>query len=251
MSFYESHLTDLPHLDDRLRTVLDFVVQSGARRVLDIACGRGVLLEAIRDALPSAECTGCDISTVALEHTASIGFVTAVANVEQGLPFDDEAFDVVIFGEVIEHLVDPDAALQHVSRVLARGGKLIVTTPNLASWFNRLLLLVGVQPIFSETSCHVNLGRRIPALGQWKSTVGHLKIFTLEALHEMLRANGFLVGQTTGAPFPQPTPAAGLDRLLARVPSLAACLVVVATNERTLRLDYRRLAGYLETVSRT
>ena len=251
MSFYESHLTDLPHLDDRLRTVLGLVVESGARRILDIACGRGVLLEAIRDALPSAECTGCDVSTVALEHTTSIGFTTAVANVEQGLPFEDESFDVVIFGEVIEHLVDPDAALQHVSRVLARGGKLIVTTPNLASWFNRLLLLVGVQPIFTETSCHVNLGRRIPALGQWKSTVGHLKIFTLDALCEMLTANGFRVGLKTGAPFPQPTPAAGLDRLLARFPTLAACIVIVATNDRTLRVDYRHIAGYLDTVSRT
>lgn len=250
MSFYESNMTDVPHLDARLRRVRDLVLASGATRVLDVACGRGALLEAIRAERPGMALTGCDISEAALAHTRSLGFDVALADVTRGLPFADESFDLVVFGEVIEHVVDPDAALQHLSRVLTRGGRLIVTTPNLAAWFNRALLLAGVQPLFTETSSHVNLGRRTPGLGQWKSTVGHLKIFTLAAMREMLAANGFAVELETGAPHPQPTRLAKLDEFLARFPSLAACMVVSATNGRTLRTDYPRLAGWLETVSR-
>ncbi len=243
-------MTDVPHLDARLQSVLEMVVASSATRILDVACGRGMLLEAIRNAMPHALCQGCDISEAALEHTRALGFNAVAANVEDGLPFEDEAFDLVIFGEVIEHLVDPDAALLHLSRVLERGGRLIVTTPNIAAWFNRLLLLVGIQPMFTETSSHVNLGRRTPALGQWKSTVGHLKVFTVAALREMLAANGFTVESMTGAPHPQPTRAARLDAFLARFPSLAACMVISATNGRTLRSAYPRIAGWLETVDR-
>jgi 2-polyprenyl-3-methyl-5-hydroxy-6-metoxy-1,4-benzoquinol methylase len=61
---------------------------------------------------------------------------------------------------VIEHPCDLDAALLEISRVVKRNGKLVLTTPNLAYWVNRLLLSSGTHPIFPEVSVHVELGRR-------------------------------------------------------------------------------------------
>ena len=243
--FYDSHKTDLGHIDERLRLVVELVLEQHPAALLDAACGRGALLRHLKNVAPEIATTGSDISTDSVEYVRSNGINAAVANAEQEFPFADEQFDCVVFGEVLEHLVDPDKALLNISRVLRRGGALVLTTPNMASWFNRLLLLAGVQPIFTETSLHVNLGRKHPALGQWKPTQGHLKVFVKDALCEMLRANGFTVERMLGAPFVQPSPAAPLDRLFSRIPSLASNFVVLARNERTLETTYPRLPGWL------
>ncbi|HKU68483.1 MAG TPA: class I SAM-dependent methyltransferase [Candidatus Baltobacteraceae bacterium] len=244
--FYDAHKTDVPHVDARLSLVAKLVGQVGAGSALDVACGRGTLLRTLQTRYPQLALTGADISQDSVEATRRFGLRAEVANVEKALPFADESFDCVVFGEVIEHLVDPDAALQNISRVLKAGGHLILTTPNLASWFNRAFLLFGIQPIFTETSVHVNLGRIVPALGQWKPTQGHLKVFTKGALLQMLEANGFRVERLLGAPYPQPSPAALFDRLMSRFPSLASNFVVCARNDRTLATNYPRLPGWLD-----
>jgi ubiquinone/menaquinone biosynthesis C-methylase UbiE len=212
LDFYEQRSTDIPEIDERLAIVADIVFQRRPLRILDLACGRGTLLNRLSGLLPEAALTGADLSAPALETARGLGLNVKQADVSTKLPFDDESFDCAIFGEVIEHIVDPDFALQEISRILRKGGTLVVTTPNLASWCNRLLLLAGVQPLCTETSLHVNLGRRMKLLGQWRPAQGHLKIFTVTALREMLAANGYDVE--------------------------------VATNRRTLRIDYPRLPGW-------
>lgn len=247
--FYEVHKTDLPHIDARLSLILRLVQDARAQSVLDVACGRGTLLRALRNKSPDMVLAGTDIAEDSLAATRAYGIQAELANVEITLPFPDEAFDCVVFGEAIEHLIDPDAALQNISRVLKRDGLLVLTTPNLASWFNRLFLLFGIQPVFTETSTHVNLGRLAPALGQWKPTQGHLKIFTKGALMQMLTANGFVIERVLGAPYPQPSPAALFDRFMSRFPSLASNFVVSARNTRTLVIDYPRLPGWLDDLN--
>ncbi len=244
--FYEGRKTDLKEFDARLKIVSGLIDQVAPKRLLDVACGRGALLLDAKTRHPELEVTGCDISEDSVEHARANGLPNVVAaDVQQPLPFEDEAFDCVVFGEVIEHLVDPDQALLNLSRVLTKGGALVVTTPNLASWYNRLLLLCGVQPISTETSLHVNLGRMHPALGQWKPTMGHLKLFVYAALKEMLEANGYTVERVVGAPFPQPSPMAPIDRILAKIPNLASDLIVLARNGRTLETNYKHLPGWL------
>ena len=249
LDFYETRLTDIPEIDERLAIVSRVVEERQPSRILDIACGRGIFLARLAAVLPKAVLTGVDISRSAVEQARTLGFDVTHADVSKGLPFADQSFDCVVFGEVIEHIVDPDFALQQISRVLSKGGILVVTTPNLASWCNRLLLLLGIQPICSETSIHVNLGRRLRSLGQWRPAQGHLKIFTKDALREMLAANGYVVQSVCGAPFPEP-PSGNpnrfhlIDRLFTRFPGLASDLVIVASNRRTLKTDYVTLPGW-------
>ena len=243
-TFYDHRHTDIPIVDTRLRVVARLVEGIAPSSLLDLACGRGVLLENLAKAVPSTALTGADISPSSVAQVKGLGFHAQVADVSVRLPFSDEQFDCVVFGELLEHLVDPDFALQEISRILRRQGQLIVTTPNLASWFNRLLLLAGIQPIATETSLHVNLGRRTRFLGQWRPTQGHLKLFTRDALKDMLKGNGFRVTRILGAPFAEKNVASALDALLAKRASLASNFVVQATNLRTLKIDYPRAEGW-------
>jgi SAM-dependent methyltransferase len=235
-SFYERRKTDENFAQDhRLRTVAEIVAALAPSSALDIACGRGTLLTMLRRSLPQARLAGSDISLGSVEEARALGFDAVQSDVAAGLPFADDSFDCVVFGEIIEHLVDPDAALTQVDRVLRLGGRLVVTTPNLASWFNRGLLLFGVQPIFTETSLHANLGRLHRLLGQGNPTQGHLKIFTLRSLLEILDAHGFVVERVLGYPFLRHGALGWFDRLVSRAPSLAGGLIVIARSTRVAR----------------
>src|SRR3989339_802639 len=63
------------------------------------------------------------------------------------LPYEDNFFDIVIAGEIIEHIFDTDLFLAEIRRVLKSGGKLLISTPNIASLGRRLLLFFGGNPI--------------------------------------------------------------------------------------------------------
>jgi len=131
--------------------------------------------------------------------------------------------DFVIMSEVIEHLVDPDGTLDEVRRILVPGGLLLLSTPNMAAWFNRLLLPLGVQPVFTEVSLRGIYGR------PGTEVVGHLRVFTHRALVGLLRASGFTEVTITGAPGKVvPGPLRFLDRILCRKASLASNLLASA-----------------------
>lgn len=70
------------------------------------------------------------------------------ANIERDtLPFEDETFDVVLLCEVLEHFTnDPLRALRQLHRVLKTGGRLILTTPNVARLANVVRLIEGGNP---------------------------------------------------------------------------------------------------------
>lgn len=68
----------------------------------------------------------------------------------ENIPFPDDEFDTIIASEIIEHLLCPPKVLfTKIFKVLRRGGRLIVTTPNFASLRNILLLATGKNPTAS------------------------------------------------------------------------------------------------------
>jgi SAM-dependent methyltransferase len=132
---------------------------------------------------------------------------------------------------VIEHLVNPDLLLTEAARVLRPGGHVVITTPNLHAWFNRLIFPLGIQPVFHETSTRstqVGAG----ALGRIKADVrpvGHLRLFNRTALVDLLRLSGFDPLRVRGARYHGvPRVARWVDRLALARPPLASILVVVA-----------------------
>jgi len=172
-----------------------------------------------------------EASITSCEALRAAGFSTRQVDVScEDLPFPPASFDVVIASEVLEHLVNPDVLLDGVKRVLAPGGVLICTTPNMAAWFNRILIVLGVQPIFTETGSEWVYGRA-PFLPPSRP-VGHFHIFTGPALRELLRAHGLEPVRQVGLPSDEVVlrsrALGGLDRLFAHINSLAADMVIAA-----------------------
>ncbi len=151
-----------------------------------------------------------------------------------GVLLEAVSFDVVVAGEVIEHVPHPDLLLAELRRVLAPHGRLVLSTPNIVGWANRVLVPLGIQPLFTETSSEVHLGRRWRALGQGNQVQGHLKVFSHRALLEILHRSGFAVRQVLGMPGEFPSPVDRVDRMFARFPSLASDLLVVALRVEAL-----------------
>jgi SAM-dependent methyltransferase len=211
----------------RIRKIIS-LLDDGVGAILDIGCGPGTLLSIIRTSAPQAKLVGIDVATTTRETLASIGLEGRSVDAAAGLPFDDQSFDCVVCGEVIEHVADVDRLVSEIHRVLKRGGHLILTTPNLAYIPNRVLLAMGIQPLFTETSLHQNMGRRFKFLGQGGATQGHLKVFTLPALLELLASVGFDTRMVLGFPFFQRGIFGIIDRLLAIKPSFAAGFIVKA-----------------------
>ncbi len=227
--FYE--VIDLIHNIEPERTMvqLDLLRAAGVRatRVLDLGCGEGRQVAGLRDVLDHPVVVGLDISPTALCDARRQGAEPVTAAIdEHTLPFREGSFDVVVFSEVIEHLVDTDGVIEEILRVLVGGGTLLISTPNLSAWFNRLLLAVGVQPVFSEVSRRRVFGR------PGTQVAGHLRLFTHRAFRDFLQSHGLVDVEITGAPFHGvPRSARWLDRLIARHrPPLAAILVATATK---------------------
>jgi len=97
--------------------------------VLDVGCGSSRIL---RD-LPGAK--GVDISFPKLRYMSRYGLPLVQASIF-ALPFADGAFETVVCSEVIEHVAERDVPLRELARVNARGGTLVLGTPDYArfSW---------------------------------------------------------------------------------------------------------------------
>ncbi|MET8950789.1 class I SAM-dependent methyltransferase [Streptomyces sp. NPDC004393] len=197
---------------------------NGARTVLDIGCGDGTAAATAAPLLAGHRIVGVDWSQDALGRARTrLPYTVRGELTDGGLPFRTGAADAVLFSEVVEHLVDPDSALDEIRRVLRPGGHLMLSTPNLAAWYNRALLLAGVQPVFSEVSLRAIHGR------PGREVVGHLRLATARALREFVAAAGFEIVALKGAPFHGvPRPLRPLDRLACAVPSAASILLLHA-----------------------
>lgn len=131
----------------RYPDIAALIVRLAPRRLLDVGCGSGYLARLLKARLPGLAVHGVDVSRVALARArAHVGWVCQVDLDRGHLPLRSDQYDTVVCVEVLEHLYDPDHALQEIHRVLAPGGLAVVTVPNLAYWRHRLALLRGRVP---------------------------------------------------------------------------------------------------------
>jgi SAM-dependent methyltransferase len=156
---------------ERRRAMLLSAVRPG-ERVLDLGCGAGRFVAALREA--GAEPIGVEIAQAALDRAArnASGADLRLVEPDGSLPLDHASVDVVWCSEVLEHVTDTAHVLLEVRRVLRPGGRLLVTVPFHGRVKGALLALLRFDAHFDP-------------LGQ------HLRFYTAGSLSETLRHAGF------------------------------------------------------------
>ena len=151
-------------------------------RVLDLGCGDGALLAHLRDA---RQCTGygVEIDDAKVHACLKRGVNVLQLNLEDGLNmFGDDAFDVVLQIDTLQHLRNAETMLRETARV-GRSG--VVAFPNFAHWPNRLAVLQGRMPVT----------KRLPY--QWYDTP-NIRVGTHADLAVLAQRNGLRVLDSFG-----------------------------------------------------
>jgi len=113
------------------------------RRVLDLGCRDGALTRAYAE---GNEVVGVDADREALAEAEKLGIETRWADLDEPLPFEDASFDIVVAGELLEHLRDPGRLVSEALRVLRPAGVLVASVPNAYRLKNRVRFLLGRKP---------------------------------------------------------------------------------------------------------
>ena len=138
---------------------LHWIAQARARLIppprpgallLDVACGGGLMAPHVH----GYRHIGVDVTESALRVAAGQGVEAALARAER-LPYGDGCFDVVVAGEILEHVQDPAAVVAEACRVLAPGGTVVVDTIAGTAWARLSLVAIGERlPGGPPRGCH-------------------------------------------------------------------------------------------------
>ncbi|MEM2293535.1 MAG: class I SAM-dependent methyltransferase [Nitrososphaerota archaeon] len=219
-----------------LESVLLSIKLPSSSRLLDIGCSTGDLTVHIANKLGITQIFGVDIDKEALSKARAKGITAYLVDVSrEELPFAENSFEVCVMLNVIEHIENPDHVIREAYRVLKRGGFLILTTPNLTSWYNRVLILLGKPILGIDLSAK---WRYIYPLGIEQVISGHRRLYTLDSLKGILSFYGFKIVKSKG--YPQvfsKTQVKGfmhlihaLDRLFAKKATVAANLLMICSK---------------------
>ncbi len=171
---------DRTFLSPRVKTMLRLAegVKSENSRILDIGCRDGFFLTALKTG--DLQLYGIEASDAGVDACGRKGIhvIQDTIDDERPLSFETGFFDLIIAGEIIEHIYDTDHFLDEIYRLLKPSGSLIISTPNIASLGRRFLLLSGMDPII-ETSPNE------------RESSGHIRYFTFASLRRLLEKHGF------------------------------------------------------------
>jgi O-antigen biosynthesis protein len=157
------------------------------KRVLDVGCSTGYLAKALGER--GNVVSGIEYDQASADKARPFLDQLVVGDLEAPEIFDafaDASFDVVVFGDVLEHLRDPLPVLRRARRLLAPGGSVVISVPNIAHGDVRLSLLAG----------------RFDYRDTGLLDVTHVRFFTRENLDRFLADAGFTAVdvRTTTAP---------------------------------------------------
>lgn len=160
-----------PNPDSTYTDRVSFILDHTRGKTLDVGYVACTLHPFIQKEVGIANTFGIDIEPVPTGYDP--------AHYKKGsaesLPFEDNQFDTVTAGELIEHLENPARFVAEAHRVLKKNGALILTTPNRKSWVNR-------------------------AFKSYNTKI-HLSLFTPDELQDLLHKNHFRWSKFVFFPF--------------------------------------------------
>lgn len=146
--------------------------------ILDYGCGTGNLLKELIALKPKNTYTGADVSKEALLRAKNklpgVNFLT----VEDGkkIPMTSGSLDFILASDVIEHVYDTNLLFQEFSRLLKKGGKILIATPYHGLIKNLAIVLLGFETVFDPAGPHI-------------------RFFTVNSLKRSLLGAGFKISE--------------------------------------------------------
>jgi SAM-dependent methyltransferase len=163
-AYYEDVWAELPEDPEpwaweRRRALLLGEARAG-ERVLDLGCGAGRFVAALREA--GADAVGVELADGALERARRNvpGADLRALAPDGAIPLEDGSVDLVWCSEVLEHVPDTAGLLSEARRVLATGGRLLVTTPSHDLPRRALIALARFDAHFDPLGQHVRFYSR-------------------------------------------------------------------------------------------
>lgn len=180
----------------------------GQARVLDCGAGSGHEHEATFGSAPDLNYTGLEWYANEVARGKALGRDIRQCDLNQRLPIDPGSFDCAIAFSVLEHLLMPCSFLDECRRALRPGGRLVILTPNISTYFTALQVLLGRMP---SSGPHPDSNRLLESEQPIKlSTVErddvasetpqhrHLVVFSYAVLRRYLEMSGFEVVAARG-----------------------------------------------------
>jgi methionine biosynthesis protein MetW len=157
----------------RNRILIEWV--GTGKRVLEVGCSTGYMSQFMK----GRKCvvTGVEVDADAARYAADYCEEVHVLDLnspEWVTRFSEGRFDVVLLGDVLEHLVNPARVLSQTRKILGPNGSLVISLPNIVHWETRVKVLLGQ---FNYQSC-----------GTLDHT--HLRFFTLKTAQELIESAG-------------------------------------------------------------
>lgn len=174
----EAELSWASPTKERLERAISILPNEAGAEVLEIGCGAGQFIRAIKKNRPELVCYGADISVEAIKQAKiTHDQVQYDLSQENSLPYTNSTMDAVLIFDVLEHVANPIAILSEANRILKPNGKLYAFVPcegdklSLWHWLDK-----------------INWKRQLT-----KKYAGHINYFTRQQLSELIEKNGFKI----------------------------------------------------------
>ncbi len=165
-----------------LTAVRGLIAQSDPRTILEVGCGEGYLTRLIRQWHPEAAVVGVDLSGRLFDRRtlANSGIIQFLVQSVYRLGFREGSFDLVVVAEVLEHLEEPEPALEEIFRVSRRD----------------VLLSVPREPVWRL----LNLAR-LSYVRDWGNTPGHVQHWSSREFRRLVERNFQVLGEARPLPW--------------------------------------------------
>jgi len=164
--------------------ILKWLGEGRGRRILDVGAADGIVSRRLTER--GWRVTGLEGDPALAQAGARHCERMLTANLNREIPEVAGPFDAILYGDVLEHLVDPLRVLVELDRALVPDGFVVISVPNIAHLYVRLLLLVG----------------RFDYIDRGILDDSHLRFYTERSLRALIADAGLTVERFTATPAP-------------------------------------------------
>lgn len=156
------------------RQIFKNAVTSSNLKILDIGCGTGILGAYFK------KIQNCTVYGVEINESAYKEAILNLDKVIKGnielieLPFEKSSFDIIIMGDVLEHLINTISSLKKLQYFLKDDGRILISVPNIRHW--KIMLKLLFQDSWKYESSGI-------------LDYTHMRFFTKKSLIELLKDN--------------------------------------------------------------